>query len=279
MSRIVQGMQNTTSSELTIALDRRPDVDTYLQDIRSEGERFASIAEAGPFDVPIDACPGWDMRELVIHVGLVHLWAATNIVFPSERWLSVDDFSDLQRYWPDYASERPGDERLISWYRSTVANLVDVIEAMPEDHECLTFLPAPSPLVMWARRQASEIAVHRCDAEVARGVVPHVEPDFASDMLDELVCGFATRMRAGRLDRDRVLHVSADDVGDDYLITLSPSGLTVAADAGPADLRVSGSVADLYLLLWNRDAGPTVVFDGDATVLDDWSEACRIEWI
>ena len=66
----------------------------------------------------------------------------------------------------------------------------EVIGATPADHQCLTFLPAPSPLVMWARRQAAEIAVHRYDAEAARGVESTFDPSFASDMLDELLMGY-----------------------------------------------------------------------------------------
>lgn len=269
-------MQNTTT---TTTIERRPEIDGYVQDILREGERFASIAELDSLDVPIAACPGWDMRDLVTHVGLVHLWAATNIVFPSDSWLSVDDFGDLQRYWPEYASERPGDDRLVAWYRSTLANLVEVIEATPSDHQCLTFVPAPSPLHMWARRQASEIAVHRYDAEAARGVATHFEPAFAADMLDELMVGFAPRMRASHLDDERVLHVVSTDTADEYLVTLDASGLSIQRESGEADLRVSGSIADLYVLLWNRPAGPTVVTDGDAGVLDDWARSCRIEWI
>ncbi len=46
---------------------------------------------------------------------------------------------------------------------------------------------------MWSRRQASEIAIHRFDAENARGVSSHFEPEFAADMLDELLSGFAPR--------------------------------------------------------------------------------------
>lgn len=272
-------MQNNTMTPTASTTTPRPVLDAYVGDIVREGARFASAAEAGPLDASVAACPGWDVRDLVTHVGLVHLWAATNIVFPSDRWLSVDDFSDLQRYWPEYASERPDDDRLVGWYRSTLANLVEVIDATPSDHECLTFLPAPSPLIMWARRQASEIAVHRYDAEAARGVESSFEPSFAADMLDELLAGFAPRMRAGHLDHDRVLHIAASDVGQEYVVTLSPSGLEVGRTGGPADLSVQGSVADLYLLLWNRPMGSTVTMDGDTRVLDDWRQACQIEWI
>jgi len=39
------------------------------------------------------------------------------------------------------------------------------LASAPPDLDCLTFLAAPSPLAMWARRQAHETAIHRVDAE------------------------------------------------------------------------------------------------------------------
>jgi len=45
------------------------------------------------------------------------------------------------------------------------------LSAAPPDLRCWTFLPAPSPLAMWARRQAHETTVHRVDAELAAASV------------------------------------------------------------------------------------------------------------
>lgn len=251
----------------------------YITSIAEEGERFALAAAAGGLDVPVSACPGWDIRELVKHVGLVHLWAAANIEYPSDRWLSVNDMSDLALYWPDHATGWPADADLVTWYRSTLTNLTDVLGTAPDDHHCLTFLPAPSPLIMWARRQASEIAVHRCDAEAARGRPSRFEPRFAADMLDELLTGFAPRMRPLDATNDCVLRVAAEDVGDHYVITMGPSGIRTEHHGDHHDLAISGSAADLYLLMWNRPKGPSIRLDGDARVLDLWRETCRIEWL
>ena len=45
---------------------------------------------------------------------------------------------------------------------------------------CWTFLPAPSPLAFWARRQAHETAIHRADAQLAAGPVTPFAADFAA---------------------------------------------------------------------------------------------------
>ncbi len=173
----------------------------------------------------------------------------------------------------------PQDEGLIDWYRSTLRNLLDVFDASPADHECLTFLPAPTPLIMWARRQASEIAVHRYDAAHARGVGSHFEPAFAADMLAELLHGFAPRMRARHVTGEHVLRVVLTDVGDRYDVTMGPSGVRTHPPGASCDLTVSGTAADIYLLMWNRPAGPTIRLDGNRRVLNTWRETCRIEWL
>ena len=282
-------VMSTTISSATATSDppARPahwrtstEVAHYVDAMLDEGERFANAAEAGPLAASIDACPGWTMRELVEHVGLVHLWAAANIAFPSSSWITVDGFDDLRPYWPELCSAVPADSELVEWYRSTLRHLADVIESTPADHRCLTFLPASSPIIMWARRQAFEVAVHRYDAEAARGVTSWFDPSLAADLLDELLAGFAPRMRSSAADRDRVIRIELDDAPSSYTITMSRFGVSTTAGTPEADahLLIRGSAADVALLLWNRPAGPTVRYDGDERVLDVWAETCRIEW-
>ena len=69
-------------------------------------------------------------------------------------------------------SSAPG-RRTPTWpagSRQGCADLVAALAAAPDDLECWTFLPAPSPRAMWARRQAHETAIHRVDAELAAGL-------------------------------------------------------------------------------------------------------------
>ncbi|MEQ8719412.1 MAG: maleylpyruvate isomerase family mycothiol-dependent enzyme [Acidimicrobiales bacterium] len=254
------------------------DVADYIGFVASEGERFAAVAEKGPLDVDIATCEGWDMRELVRHVGLIHLWAAANVAFPADRWLRVRDLPDLAGHWPDLATAWPDDANLVSWYRDTHANLIGVLEAAPTDHRCYTFLPAPSPVSMWARRQASEIAIHRFDAEVSRGVPSHFAPAFAADMLDELLSGFATRHMKLPVEREVLLHVHALDVDEHWHLTADAEGIATARSGGDADLTVTAPAADLYLLMWNRGTGAGVDLSGDAEVMDLWRDNCHVRW-
>lgn len=251
---------------------------SYIESVEFEGARFASAADDGPLDAPVVACPGWDMRDLVRHLGEIHLWAAANVADPKPKRLHVSELADLARCWPDLASRWPDNGELVTWYRATHANLVDVLRSAPADVEAFTFLPAATPLTMWARRQASEIAVHRFDAEHARGIESSFSPTFASDMLDELLTGFAPLYRDVRTDVARILGISATDVGEQWWVTMGPSGMSTSRCEVDADLTVTGTAADLYLLLWNRTSGSNVDLAGDDGVLDVWRESCRVVW-
>jgi len=256
------------------------DVTDYIGYVASEGDRFATAAEHGDLDVDIAPCDGWDMRALVRHLGLIHLWAAGNVAYTDDDWLDADDIPDMARYWPELGSVWPDDADLVAWYRRTKENLVQVLESAPADHHCFSFLPAPTPVTMWSRRQASEIAIHRFDAEQARGITTHFEPAFAADMLDELLSGFAPRSGSEEMgvDSERLLHVHAHDVDEHWYLTIGPNGVATDRDGGDADLTVTATAAELYLLMWNRTDESSVTLAGDAELMGVWRTSCRVRW-
>lgn len=256
------------------------DVSDYVGYITREGELFASAAERGDLDVAIAACPGWDMRELVRHLGLIHLWAAGNVAFPEDERLHGFGIRlpQLADQWPELAATWPTDSELVPWYRRTLTNLTRVLTSAPIDVECFTFLPAPSPLTMWARRQASEIAIHRFDAESSRGLTSQFDPRFAADMLDELLCGFASRSRERVHGDTRSLQVHARDVGEHWRLEIGEPGIAATRDRGCADLTITATAADLYLSMWNRTPDAGVQMVGDADVMDLWHTTCRVRW-
>ena len=256
------------------------DVSEYIGFVASEGKLFAAAANHGKLSVEVPSCPEWNMGDLVRHLGMVHLWAAANVAYPKDEWLHVDDLEDLAGHWPELASERPADAELVSWYQGTLANLINVLESTPADHDCFAVLPAPSPLAMWARRQASELAIHRFDTEAAHGISSRYEPEFATVMLDELLFGFAPRPRSEKIDVDgqRVLHLTAQDTGGNWWITITPQGIETSRTGSNADLTVTATTAELYLSMWNRAPDSTLQLSGDARVMDLWHSTHCIRW-
>ena len=211
------------------------DVAAHVYQLAREGELLASAAGAAGLDAPVPTCPGWVVRDLLRHIGGVHRWAATYVREARTTPLELD--SDLERLVDGW----PADDALVAWFRSGHAALVDALRSAPPDLECWTFLAAPSPLAMWARRQAHETAVHRVDAEAAAGGIDRrtpLPPEFAADGIDELLTCFVTRPKTGlRLDPPRELAVLAedDDLRAGWLLTIAPRG----SPPGGSDRRPS----------------------------------------
>lgn len=254
------------------------DTNEYIEVVSKEGTLFAAAAERGGLDVRIPSCPEWDMRDLVKHLGLIHLWAAAHVDQPHPDPGFGTDLDGLAGFWPELADSYPKDGDLVDWYLKTNANLVRVLESTPPDQECFTFLPTSSPLAMWARRQASETAAHRFDAENAVGVMSAFDPVFAADALDELLSGFAPGRQALPISNERTMHVHAVDTDDHWLVMLGPEVTTTSRADGPGDLTVTGSAAALYLALWNRGDDSTVSIVGDDELLDVWHGNIHICW-
>ena len=122
----------------------------------------AAVAAAGP-DAPVPTCPDWRVRDLVRHTGGVHRWATGYVPKPGPRSPTVD-LDEVVGTWP--ADDDAG--RLAP--RGLRRPGGGAGRPRPPDLRVLD-LPAarPSPLALWARRQAHETAIHRVDAELAAG--------------------------------------------------------------------------------------------------------------
>lgn len=244
----------------------------FVEILDAEGQLLAAAAERAGTDAKVPTCPGWQVRDLVLHMGTVHRWAASHV---AERHMSPQHFGGLP--------ELDG-SALLTWFREGHRALVDTLASAPPDVECWSFLPAPSPLAFWARRQAHETAVHRVDAESALGTAPTpLAPDFATDGIDELLLGFHARAKSQvRTDEPRVLRVRATD-RDDAVWTVRLSSEPPAAEratdsaaqeAQDADCEVTGPAATLYLALWNRQPFPGV--SGDQALATLWQEKSAV---
>jgi uncharacterized protein (TIGR03083 family) len=255
----------------------------HIAVVAAEGRKFAEAARRGPWDAQVSGCPGWDLRELVRHLSEIHLWAAANVAQRPGAKLDLDDRAELIEPWPDLAQFWPEDDDLIDHYLRTNANLVRVLESAPPDLDVPTFVPAPSPLAMWARRQAHETSVHRFDAESATGSTTGFDPEFAADGVSELLYGFYEDVsrpegRGFPLDGDATMHFHARDTDDHWFLTIGRRSIRRADASQPVDLTVTGTASDLYLSLWNRGDDSTISAAGDRHLLDTWHTYTGLRW-
>ncbi|MDO0917163.1 maleylpyruvate isomerase family mycothiol-dependent enzyme [Streptomyces sp. DT2A-34] len=238
----------------------------FVRFLDREGLLLAAAAEEAGVDAKVPTCPEWQVRDLVRHTGTVHRWAASFVADGRTSPRPLEGPPDLD------GADLP------AWFREGHRHLVDTLSSASPDVRCFHFLPAPSPLAFWARRQAHETAVHRFDAEAARGGTPsELDAGFAADGVDELLRGFHARPKSRvRSAEPRVLRVRATDTDDAvWTVRLSQEPpLTERGDAGRADCEIAGPAALLYLSLWNRLPLPSVT--GDASVAALWRENSAI---
>ncbi|MGI9586075.1 MAG: maleylpyruvate isomerase family mycothiol-dependent enzyme [Acidimicrobiia bacterium] len=253
------------------------EITEHIDVLETEAALFAEGARTSGLDADVVSCPGWDVRDLVRHLAEIHLWAAAQVSNRATK-MWPDDLSDIAEWWPELAVFWPEDDDLIDWYLETNANLVSELRAAPEDLECRTFLVAPSPLAMWARRQAHETAVHRYDSQLAAGTEAGFEGVFAADGVDEMLAAFAPRADTFPIEQPGTMAVHTTDTGDWWHTTMSPTGIETTRASGPGDVTLSGSASDLYLAVWNRGDDSAIDVSGDEELLALWHGNQRVRW-
>jgi uncharacterized protein (TIGR03083 family) len=262
----------------------RYEVPELIACLQREGERLAAAADQAGLAAPVPACPGWQVRDLLKHLGYVHRWAAGYVRDQHTR--RVERLSE-----EEILSGGPSDDVLAAWFRQGLAELVRVLAAAGPETDCWTFLDAPSPVAFWARRQAHETTIHRVDAEQAAAAAgpaqladpPDIDTRFAIDGIDELIMGFLARDASrGRWDGPpAVLGFHAEDGAGGtahWRLDAAPGRLAVARGTGPAGCDVTGPAARLYLLLWNRAGQNGLVVGGDASQLAAFRAHYHVTW-
>lgn len=238
------------------------EIDTYIAHLDAEGETLINAATAAGFDAAVPACPDWQVRDLLTHIGGVHRWAA-DLVANSRQGFDSDAGAAV--------GEGPGDDELVEWCGAGRAELVKTLREAPDDASPFTFVPVPSALGFWARRQAHETAIHRADAQVAAGETPTFDPAFALDGITEILEVFAGRRKG--FEPGTIL--LAPIGGPQTHVTLTEDGAAVTTGS-EADVTITGTPSDIYLWLWQRPASVTV--QGDDTAAARWGKL-RVRWV
>lgn len=248
------------------------DVSEHIDALGREGALFASAASQAGFATAVPSCPDWVVRDLIWHLGGVHRWATEIVSRPRTEFWDVDLDEDV--------GSIPNDSELIDWYVECHSAMVDALAIADPNLVCWTFLFAPSPLSMWARRQAHETAIHRVDAELASGRTLTAFPqEFAADGIDELLACFITRPAWRlRVDQPRSLHFSCTDSPSQWLVRMTLDGVRTSCGASDADCHVSGRAGDLYLALWSRKPADDLLIEGDGRVLESFLDRVHIRW-
>ncbi len=251
------------------------EISQHIGHLEHDGSLLAGAAARAGLDAPVPACRPWRVGDLLRHLAHVHRWAAGHVTGQRVRGAGRKSEAEI-------LASGPPDDELIGWYRAAHADLVTALRTTPPGVPGGAFLPAPSPLAFWARRQAHETAVHRFDVQDAAGQAGSFDPGFAADGIDELLMGFAYRDRAEPArGGTRVLQVRTSDTGDGWQVEIGPEGITdVRRATGEGDCVLDGPAGQLYLVLWNRRpvTGDGVTVTGQDDLLRFWRDDMQVTW-
>ena len=244
------------------------DYEAYVAALRADTDQLGDAAEAAGLDAPVPSCPAWTVDDLTRHVGAVQrFW--TGLV--ASRSTDVPDFSAMGGPAPE------GDDRF-EWVRAGGHELADTLAATPEDAPMWTFTGVGAAR-FWARRQAHEATIHRCDAELANGTLGSIDADLAADGVSEYFELFAMLPLAQAITGDgETIHFHCTDREVEWLAELTPNGVALRPEHAKGNVAVRGPANAIMLAVWNRIGpdNPELEIFGDRDLLDRWRRLTAI---
>jgi uncharacterized protein (TIGR03083 family) len=169
---------------------------------------------------------------------------------------------------------QPGDRDLAEWFREGAADLVGTLREI--DHEGPTWHPFTVARIgrVWPRRQAHETSIHRWDAERATGEPGPLDPELASDGIDEYFELAVPRLEAreGITLPKGSLHVHCTDVDGEWFVSAQDGDYRLEREHRKGDAALRGPAAAILLRLWGRTEGLESPLEpvGDEAVLASW---------
>lgn len=212
-----------------------------LDELAAAMGRFASALDGADESVAVSSCPGWTVRDLAVHVGTVHRWAAS-IVLSGQQLAEPEPLVEGE---------------LASWYAGCATALLGALQAVEPTEPVPNFSRLDQTAAFWPRRQLHETTVHLVDLlQATAGQTPVVPADLAADGVAEVLRTFFARLtgRGMRPVVTRPVRIEATDTADVWV--LGPGDghepPVVLDPTTPADDVVAGTANDLYLGLWRR---------------------------
>ncbi|GAA2406537.1 maleylpyruvate isomerase family mycothiol-dependent enzyme [Actinomadura vinacea] len=254
--------------------------DRHCDAAEAEISAFARAVEGADWEAPVPTCPGWSLGDLARHLGVTHRWAEALVRTRAQERQSPRGLG---------VTRPEGPEGLLPWFADGGERLVKTLRSHDPGTPVWAW-GADRHVRFWSRRMLHETLVHRCDAELALGLRPRIDPGTAVDGVAELLANlpsaaaFAPKVGELRGDGTALAFVAAD-AGTSWTVRLRPDGFDWSAEdiagggAGPeAGAAVSGDAADLYLFLWGRRklGDPALEFSGDEVLLVHWVENSAI---
>jgi uncharacterized protein (TIGR03083 family) len=223
------------------------DTPGYLQSIERDCAVILAAGTSLPLDTGVPSCPGWTVRDLIVHTGQVH----------RNKTETVRDG------WVHEGPPRPpgpeGDP--VEWFAEGATEMLGVLRSADLSQPTWTWCAHDHTAAWWVRRMAHETAIHGADAVLASGGVPVLDPDLAIDGVDEIL--------------DEMM------VGGPEWGTVTPTDRVIALECGDRRWLLrsatfvgtsprTGTHYDMPALVHEREAEPDATVRTDPSTLDLW---------
>lgn len=250
--------------------------DRYCAEIVAQTDLLRSRIEGADLTAEVPSCPGWNLGQLLRHVGGVQRWAETIVRTRATEPVHDEQFRDISDYQADPAVAG-------AWLTEGAAGLASALrEAGPGAR---LWSPIHGGSSFYARRFTHETAIHRADATLAVGAEYTIDQDVALDAIDEwmelgsLPFHFEIHpwMRE-LLGPGRTVHLHATDApkeaAAEWVVDLTGDAITWRRAHEKAAVAVRAPLTDLLLIIYKRRpiSGEGIEILGDAELLDFWLE-------
>jgi uncharacterized protein (TIGR03083 family) len=215
---------------------------------------FVEAVAAGLLDAPVPTCPDFTVDDLATHVGqFCGFWTHVLCEGTGRPKPPFDDAPDDR----------------VAWLREVAHHLDVELRTTPPDTAVWTWFPSDQSAGFVARRIANELAVHRVDAELARGTAAPVAADLAADGIEEIFVLLQHPEQDGLFSpTHHTLHLHGTDFEPaEWFVDFGPDGLTMTREHAKGDLALRGAVSDLEMVLYQRPPVGEVQRFGDDAAL------------
>lgn len=243
-----------------VGYGRGMDDDAALDVLRAASDALARCAAQDP-DRSVPTYPNWSVADLVIHTGRIHRWVTAIVVNQATQRIPQPEFERL-----------PAD--VIGWFRDGAAAVAAALAATSASTIVWTFA-GDGTVSFWRRRMALETTVHRWDTQRAFGVADPIADDVAAAGVTEaLEIYLEPRLRGAQVGGDGEV-VVLRAVGDTraWAVRLHSDAIEVVSADHPAEVRIEGTSADLWLFLMGRIRRDGLRVHGPEAAADRLEEA------